>query len=167
MPGGRPSDYSPELAERICNELAGGLSLRKVCKLEWAPDKRTILRWLAAHEEFRTHYALACEVRADDFFDDIVDIADDGSRDTVLKERPDGSTYEATDHDHINRSKLRVDARKWVLSKMMPKKYGDRVVQEHTGPNGGPVLTDDLSGLTDTQRARRIAFALAKGERAP
>lgn len=162
MSAGRPSDYSPELAERVCNEMAGGLSLRKVCLLEWAPDKRTILRWLTAHEAFRTQYADACEARLDHMADEVLDISDATQNDVVVV---DG--VERVNNEVINRSRLRVDSRKWLLSKMAPKKYGDRVVQELTGPGGGPVQTEDFTGLTDTQRARRIAFTLAKAERAP
>lgn len=135
---GRPSSYSEEVAARICEELADGASLRKICSADGMPRKSSVFRWLAdpANESFRIQYAAALEARADTLADEIVDIADDASEDFKSVER-DGEMVEAFDHEHVQRSKLRVDARKWVASKLKPKKYGDRI--EHAGSVGvGP-----------------------------
>lgn len=74
--------------------------------------------------------------------DEILTIADDSSQDVVIRQLPDGTTERVVNHEHINRSKLRIDSRKWVLSKLLPSKFGDRVASELTGANGGPIKTE-------------------------
>jgi hypothetical protein len=76
---------------------------------------------------FSEQYAKACEARTDAMAEDILDIADDGTNDYVEREREDGSTYEVTNNEAIQRSKLRVDTRKWLMAKTMPKKYGEKL----------------------------------------
>lgn len=137
---GRPSLYSEELAERICIELASGRSLTSICASEdWAPDKVTVLRWLRQHVPFRTQYTQAREDQAEVMADEMNDIADDGTNDWMERELRDGTTVEVPNHEHINRSRLRVDTRKWIAARLLPKKYGDRVVNEVTGKDGGPI----------------------------
>lgn len=99
------------------------------------PDKSTVLRWLARYPEFRDQYAQAREAQADHFADEILEIADDASNDWMVRKQGEDEV-EVTNHEHISRSKLRVDARKWLMSKMAPKKYGERITQEHTGSVG-------------------------------
>ena len=72
-------------------------------------------------------YARACEDRADEMFDDILDIAEDTSSDKKTVDMGNGVEVEKVDNEAIQRSRLRVDARKWQLSKMQPKKYGDKL----------------------------------------
>jgi hypothetical protein len=101
------------------------------------PDKSTVLRWLLRDEQsaFRDQYARAREAQADCDADEIIEIADDTTRDVTTIER-DGKDVEVVNHEHIQRSRLRVDARKWRAAKMAPKKYGDKVALEHTGKDG-------------------------------
>lgn len=119
---GRPSKYSNAVADTICERLASGESLVRVCKSDDMPGLSTVFRWLAENESFRDNYARAREVQADVLADEILDIADDGANDSYT----DDEGRERTDHDVIARSKLRVDARKWIASKLLPKKYGER-----------------------------------------
>jgi hypothetical protein len=134
---GRPSDYTPEMAAKICDRLVEGLSVREVCKAENMPAPSTVFLWLTKHTEFSEQYARALEARAEAMADDLLVIADDGVNDWV-KTQEGGEAYNG---DHVQRSKLRVDARKWLLSKMAPKKYGDKVTQELTGKDGAPLNT--------------------------
>lgn len=127
MPAGRPSDYTPELADKICALLAEGLSLRTVCLADDMPDKSTVFRWLRIHSEFRDQYARAKEESADALVDEMLDIADDGTNDWITRTNADGSEYEVVNSEHIQRSKLRVDTRKWTASKLKPKRYGDKL----------------------------------------
>lgn len=129
----RPRDYTPEMALIICDRLSDGESLRSICRDEAMPQKITVLRWLAAIPEFQTQYAHAREAQADALADEITEIADDGARDYVKTE--DGR--EVVDHDHIARARLRVDARKWIASKLKPKKYGEKL--ELGGDQNAPV----------------------------
>jgi len=87
---------------------------------------------LKDNAELAKRYARACEMRADKIFDDMLSIADENSRDTFI----DDKGIERTDHDVIQRSKLMVDTRKWVLAKLAPKKYGDKQEIDHKSSDG-------------------------------
>lgn len=132
----RPSSFTQEVADNICARLAEGESLRAICRDDAMPSQTTIFRWLAdkLNKAFREQYAHAREVQAESMFEEMLEIADDGRNDTYQTD--DG---ERTNQDVIARSRLRVDARKWALSKMLPKKYGDKV--SLTGEGGGPIQT--------------------------
>jgi hypothetical protein len=142
----RPSKFTQTVADQICSRIADGESLRKICASEGMPDMKTVMRWLAddVHEELRQQYARAREAQADKMAEEILEIADDGKNDTYI----DDNGNVRTDQDVVARSRLRVDARKWLASKMAPKKYGEKVQQEISGPDGGPIrhaheYTDD------------------------
>ncbi len=122
---GRPSLYTEVLAAEICRRLAEGETLRSVCRDKAMPDKATILRWLADKKkaDFREQYVYAREMQADALFDEALEIADDASGDWA--EDKDGK--KVVDHENIQRSRLRVDTRKWAAGKMAPKKYGDKL----------------------------------------
>ena len=137
---GRPTDYTQELADRICDQLADGDSLRKVCLEDDMPGKSTVFRWLRLYPEFRDQYTRAKEESADALFDEILDIADDGSNDLMEKLDSDGAMIGWRENGEVlQRSRLRVDARKWMLSKIKPKKYGEKVTQEIGGIDGKPI----------------------------
>ena len=126
----RPSDYSPEITATICERLSLGESLREICSDEEMPGKSTVMRWLHDHQEFRDQYARAREAQAEHWADEIIEISDDGSNDWETRQNKDGSSYEAVNAEVINRSRLRVDTRKWLMARMAPKKYGDKVTQD-------------------------------------
>lgn len=121
----RPTDYSLELAAKICERLADGESLKSICAEDAMPSKSSVYLWLSKEQAFLDMYTRAREDQADTLADEIVEIADDSSRDTITKENHDGTTYDVANTEWINRSRLRVDARKWVAAKLKPKKYGD------------------------------------------
>lgn len=135
----RPSDYNKEITTEICIRLGLGESLREICSDDDMPSKTTVMRWLAAHSEFRDQYASAREAQADYFAEEILEIADDGSNDWMERKNKDGSTYEVENHEVLNRSRLRVDTRKWLMARMAPKKYGDKI--ETTVQGGDKPLT--------------------------
>ena len=141
MPGGRPTLYSEELASKICAELASGKSLRTVCNQEGMPSRTSVFLWMSQYPAFSNQYAEAKEQSAEALAEEMFDIAD-------------------AEGEEIQRSKLKVDVRKWYLSKIKPKKYGERITQEHSGPDGGPIETK----VNDSELARQIAFALAQGD---
>jgi hypothetical protein len=123
------STYTDEMADKICDGLAEGRSLRSICCDPEMPAQSTVFRWLADPDRatFREQYARAREAQADALFDEMLDIADDGSNDWMERKRQDGSTEEVLNHEHIQRSKLRVDARKWMASKLNARVYGDKL----------------------------------------
>jgi hypothetical protein len=116
---GRPSLYSKELAQLICerilerNKEGNPRSLRDVCTDDDMPSERTVYQWLAAQGEFATMYTRAREMRANMIADDTLEIAD-------------------TEPDP-HKARVRIDARKWWAAKTSPKKYGDKIQQEHSG----------------------------------
>jgi hypothetical protein len=147
---GRPSDYTPEKAEAICLRLAEGESLRSVCSDEDMPTKQTALRWLTKHEDFRAQYVRAKEQGAEAIAEEMFDIADDGANDWMEKLDKEGEAYGwQLNGEHVRRSQLRIDTRKWYLSKIMPKKYGEKVQTEHSG-------TIQFSDMTEEDLDRRI-----------
>jgi hypothetical protein len=91
------------------------------------PCTTTVCKWLNDFPEFAAQYARAREAQADAIFDEILDIADDGSNDWMERRREDGSVDEVFNHEHVTRSKLRIDARKWMAGKLRPKVYGDKL----------------------------------------
>lgn len=126
---GRPSEYTEAIADRICEELANARSLRSICLDDGMPHQATVFRWLAdeRYSAFCEQYARAREAQADAIADEMLDIADDAVNDYVEKERPDGTKHEAFDSEHVQRSKLRIDTRKWLAAKLKPTKYGDHL----------------------------------------
>ena len=131
---GRPSLYSQELADRICDQLSDGRSLRSICLADDMPAKITILMWLRSKPEFQNQYARAKDESADALADEIIDISDDSTNDYVTRLNYNGPNPErVVDAEHINRSRLRVDTRKWIASKLKPKKYGDLTQLQHSG----------------------------------
>lgn len=132
---GRPSDYTSELADLILDRIAEGESLRAICRDDEMPNRATVFRWLASDAAFSDQYARAREAQAEALFEDMLEIADDSSRDTKLVGR-DGEEREVCDTEFVQRAKLRVDTRKWMAGKLAPKKYGEKVALEHSGPNG-------------------------------
>lgn len=122
---GAPSKFKQATADAICAALATGKSLREILKADGMPGRATVHRWLEADEAFRDQYASAREQGLDVWADEIKEIADTPSPGVVVTETPDGTT---TKHaDMIEHRRLQVDARKWLLSKLVPKKYGDKV----------------------------------------
>ena len=128
---GRPSSFTQEIADRICDRIAGGESLVAICQDEEMPARSTVFKWLVDFPSFSDIYARAREAQADALADDIVHIADTpqiGSK-TVSK----ATGLEITEGDMIEHRRLQVDARKWMAAKLAPKKYGERQHVEHSG----------------------------------
>ena len=125
----RPTDFTLELADKICKRIADGESLLLICKDDDMPHRSTVHRWLldSTKKEFCDKYELSVKLRAEKMFEELVDIADDGTNDYVTKESENGGEYVVADREHIQRSRLRVDTRKWYLSKVVPKLYGDKL----------------------------------------
>lgn len=91
------------------------------------PCTSTVLKWARTIPEFAQQYAKAREDLLEHWAEEITDIADDGSNDWIRREHESGRVETVPDSEHINRSRLRVDTRKWLLSKLAPRRYGDRL----------------------------------------
>lgn len=153
---GRPTDYTNDIAVAICKRLACGESLRAICSDDDMPDRSTVYDWLFRMPDFADQYTRAREEQAETMADDIVAIADETINDWIITERGN----EVVNTEAIARSKLRVEARKWVAAKLKPKKYGDKITQEVVGANGGAVKIDhtvDPAKLSDSALAELLA----------
>lgn len=126
---GRPSKYNKKLANTICKRIAAGESLLRICRDDGMPHRATVHDWLfdERYKAFHDNYERAVNTRAENMFDELEEIADDGSNDYMEKEREDGRVDTVFNAEHVQRSRLRVDVRKWYLSKIMPKKFGEKV----------------------------------------
>lgn len=154
---GRPTSYTPEIAAEICERLAAGESLRAICQTEDMPPESTVRGWVVDDVSgFSAQYARARELGYDTLAEQVLEIADTPQEGTVVTSKEWGE--EVKTGDMLDARKLRVDARKWLLSKLAPKKYGDKTSMELTGANGGPVQ------ISDAERAAKIAAILAAAQ---
>jgi hypothetical protein len=127
-----PLPFDQAIADEICERLSQGQSLRSICGAErddFIPGQTTVFRWLSENDDFAKQYARAREAQAEAYADEIIAIAD----------APNATTNKLTGEAELRdpaRDRLRVEARKWIASKLLPKKYGDRVEVEHSGKIG-------------------------------
>lgn len=139
MPAGRPEIYSNELADKILEQITtSSKSLRTICLGEDMPSVGTVLKWLRTNKEFLAQYTRAKEEQADLLVEEMIEIADDGTNDTIHTEKGDFENKEWT-----NRSKLRVETRKWIASKLKSKKYGDKIETANKNTNLNGELTPE------------------------
>jgi hypothetical protein len=123
IPRGRPSIYSDELIDSICERIMMGESLNRICKDKAMPSYRTVCYWLRDKPDFLQKYTCARVVQMHLLADSILEIADDGSQDTVVNDK--GHAEKNT--EWITRTRLKLDTRKWLLAKLLPRIYGDKV----------------------------------------
>lgn len=140
-PRGRPTVLTEPVRKDILERIAVGEPLRSICRDETMPARQTIYRALGSDEVFRAAFEASKKIGLEALADDLLDLADDGSADP-------------------QRSKLQIDTRKWLLAKLLPKEYGEKVAAEVSGPDGAPIKVEDLSPV---EIARRLAFVLAQG----
>ena len=134
---GRPSTYTQEMGDLICDKLTEGVSLRKLCKSDEFPNASTVYVWLDRFPSFAEQYARAREAATEDMLEDILEIADD-------------PLIEVQD------KRVRIDTRKWAMGKLKPKKYGDKQTHE-IGNKEGETLAIDCN-------VDNIALTLAMAE---
>jgi hypothetical protein len=127
---GRPTDYTPEFGDAICAEIAGGISLKKICEKKTMPSRQTVYTWFRLHEEFLDNYTRAKDDSADALADDIIEISQG-----VLKKKYDPQA-----------ARVAIDGMKWSASKLKPKKYGDKL--DLTGES---TVTHKFKDLDDEQ----------------
>lgn len=167
---GRPSTYSKDVAAELCAYLSMGESLRTACAHDGMPGVSTVFRWLSAAnredwaDDFREQYARAKEEAADAMAEDILDISDNGSNDWMEKHYGDSITW-VTNGEALQRSRLRIDTRKFLMSKMKPKRYGEKLDLT----TGGDKLNRGMSDAelnTILQRAGNLADQAGPGAQA-
>lgn len=141
----RPIEWTEERKQEACNaifeRMAQGESCRHILDsgTENLPSRVLFIKWIAENNILGNQYACACEQRADKIFEETLNIADEMGNDIITLE--DGREIE--NQRVIARDRLRVDTRKWFLSKLHPKKYGERSGLEITGKDGKDLIPDD------------------------
>lgn len=108
---GRPTDYTPEIGAKICHAVISGQTLNAFCKLPENPPAGTVYQWLTVHAAFAEMYAQARQRLVDHWADEIIEIADSP----------------VSDMASVTHAKLRVDTRKWLMTKIDPRKWGDKL----------------------------------------
>lgn len=157
---GRPTKKDQALLDEICARVMSGRSLRDVTRDEDMPTNPMVYQWLAADPEFAGQYARATLVRADVLADQMFDIADTPMPGIKTKTDADGNV-ETTEGDMIEHRRLMIDTRKWALSKINPRKYGDKLgiggadglppVSTEESPS--QKLIDLVNGIAERRRA--------------
>lgn len=142
-PVGRPSSFTKEMGDLICDRMETGESLRSICKDDDFPHLGQVIKWLAsnANIEFRLQYAHSRQVGLEVMADEVLNIAD---------QEPVKTADGKIDNAGVQHQRLRVDTRKWILSKQLPKVYGDRTIL--AGDEDAP-----LNPLTNNERAAQAA----------
>lgn len=130
---GRPTIYSDELALEICERIANGRSLRSVCLDKDMLAMSTVMDWLNNNSDFSEQYRRACEDRETTHFEEMLTIADE-----VLPETAE-----------VAKAKLQIDTRKWVLSRMNPKKYGDKQTDKDVNSQAIDLVAQLMKELSD------------------
>lgn len=151
---GRPTDFNQDVADKICERLADGESLRNICDEEEMPNKATVFRWLAKFTDFSDQYARARETQADSLFDEILSIADNGRNDWMERNGETDAGWMANG-ENLRRSQLRVDARKWMAGKLRPKKYSDKLeIDQKTTHEIGASVSDLMKAIDGRTRSK-------------
>ena len=151
--------YTPAIAVEICERLAAGETLVAICNDEHMPSRPTVYKWVINdRDDFADRYARARDVGLDHMAENVIGISDDGRNDFMEREDPDNPGY-ALNGEHLQRSRLRVDTRKWYLSKLAPKRYGERLQVAETDTEGNDVAKRDpldvLNAMFAEARRRR------------
>ena len=117
---GRPSKFTSALAGAICRRLAEGESLRAICRDKGMPSVATVRAWVLARDGFAEQCARARDLGLDMLADEVLDIADNPAGDVAA-------------------ARLRFDARRWYLSKLAPRRYGDAQRLTHASDVDAPI----------------------------
>lgn len=154
-PMGRPSEYSQEVADAICDLMAEGKGLREICSREGMPGRTSVLRWLRDNADFRSQYARARIHLMDWYAEEIVRISADESGDVIIDQDGDKSRTVAN-HAKVQRDRLKVDTLKWIMSRLAPKRYGNNPedllpADEH--PVNGNELADLMKAIDGRTRS--------------
>jgi len=135
------TSFTREIAAEVCERMARGESLRAICRSPHMPDESTVRLWAVNDiDGFKARYASAREAQMEALAEDLIEISDDKKED-------------------VNRDRLRIDTRKWIMARVSPKKFGDRVTNEVVGDGGGPVKVD-VAGMSDEKLASLEALLL-------
>lgn len=150
---GRPTLFSDQLSAYICGRIAAGETLTAICKTPGLPVPATVHRWRREDKQFNADYTAARVDQMESWGDEVIEIADDDTMDTMDGVDKQGNSIQVANHANVQRDRLRVDTRKFLMGKIAPRIYGDRVSHEHSGEVGHTHTIE----LSDRERMRRLA----------
>lgn len=147
MAGGRPTTYNEQIANLVCERVAThNIGLIRLCKMyDDMPDHSTIKLWRYKHQEFSSQYAQAKMHQSDLLAEECLDIADDCANDWIDSE--DGNLK--FNCDHFQRARLRIDTRKWLACKLLPKQYGDRMPEQQSPTDNIKDISNRVNAVID------------------
>lgn len=148
---GRPTDYSPAVADMICARLADGELLTDICRHKGMPSRQAVHRWRMKYTAFNDQYLRAREIGMESMSDDLLIISDDDTGDLLPDGTPNGT--------NVQRARLMTDSRKFLMAKLAPRIYGDKVEHKHSGEVGHTIK------LSDRERMRRLASFIDEDQR--
>jgi hypothetical protein len=156
--GGRPTVFTPEITAIILQRIADGESVRAICRDDAMPSLSAFFRWVSENDKFREQYDAATDVRAEAIFEEALEIADTVLIGEKVKTSGEGESLkvETQTGDMVERARLKVDTRKWFLSKLKPKRYGERLDLNHSG-NIDLSVTDRLKEARERALNRDVA----------
>jgi len=135
---------SKEVVDRVLDGIMSGRSLNSLCggerDKEKYPSRQSFMEWVRSDKKLAKDYGTAMELRADLYFDEILEIADEGPEDVEVMTKQGVVTISTITHEMIQNRKLRIDSRKWIISRMRPMKYGDQTQRTTEKDDGGNVL---------------------------
>ena len=144
--------HSQAVIDDILRRIASGESLSSICQETGMPDASTVLYWRHTRPEFDKAYLLARESQAEALFEEMLAIADDGSNDWMEKELRSGRIITVLDKEAVQRSKLRLETRRWLLAVMAPKRYREKTQVDLTSSDGSM----SPANMTDEQKAAKL-----------
>lgn len=133
--------YGPEVRAQVLKDIMAGKSLRAISEQEGMPAPATVVEWVKSDTAYAEQYARAKEVQAHLMAEEIISISDESGADVIL----DPATGKwAVNGEVVARARLRADSRKWLLSKMLPKVYGEKMELEAKVKHEGPVTVEHV-----------------------
>jgi hypothetical protein len=123
----RPTEYTEEIGDTICDRIVDGESLRTICADAGMPDEATVLGWISSHREFRDQYEIARDFAVEALLDETIEIVDDFSGYLVERVQANGKVVVVWDRKQLPRCRLRIDVRKWVVDQLPPLKLEERL----------------------------------------
>ena len=153
---GRPSKYTPEIAQKMCELLSEGVPLREICRMDGMPYWRTVYLWMAQDENLSAHIARAREAGYDAMAEECLTIANTPLYGEIVTD--DGEKLIVRKEDMLGHRKLQIETRLKLLAKWNPKKYGDRTTL--AGDPDNPLMEP----MDDTQRAAKLQAILATAQ---
>jgi hypothetical protein len=135
---GRPTEYTDEIGETICDRIVDGESLRTICADAGMPDEATVLGWVSSHREFRDRYEIARDFAVEALLDETIEIIDDFSGYLVERVQANGRVVVVWDCKQLPRCRLRTDVRMWVVDQLPPLKFEERLERIEAQQDRGP-----------------------------